>query len=116
MDAGLMKGFVAGGGVHREVRDAHRCGLGNGSPHRRGDVVKLEIEKTLGARSVDRFDGGWTHCGIELQPDLEGAYVLVCLLDQRFGSLEVCNIERKGDARPWAVFIHDSPQQRYGAD
>jgi hypothetical protein len=61
------------------------------------------------------LDRRWPYCGIELEPHLEGIDMLPRFLDQALGRVEVRNIERERDARPWIVLIHESPQQRYGA-
>ena len=54
--------------------------------------------------------------GVELEADFEDADVLFGLVDEPRRGVEVCNIERERDARPWVVLRHESPQQRYGAD
>jgi len=78
--------------------------------------VQLQVQEALRASGVHRFDGCRPNRGVELETYLERADMLAGLVDQRFRRVEVGNIERKCDARRWVVVIHESPQQRYGAD
>jgi hypothetical protein len=78
--------------------------------------VKLQVEKTTGARVMYRGDGGWSRGGEELEADLEDTDGVAGLVDESSRVVKFRNVERKCDVRLCLVPTHESPQQRYGAD